>query len=220
VTIEHRVDSFWHRLSDAERTALADVARPRRYDKGATLIRAADTERWAAILHSGQVSVVGADGARAIAIRSAGDIVGEQALIDRRARSASVLADTSVRALVIGGNEFDRVLDHHPRILRVLCAVVSERLREADRNLSEQSDDSFTKVVEFLVRYADAHRTGADAAVCVRIGSQAKLGTVLGISRESVVRALHQLRDNGMVTTDRGSVTIRDLEALYALAAR
>jgi CRP-like cAMP-binding protein len=130
-----------------------------------------------------------------------------------------VLAETPVRALVIGGQEFDRVLDQHPRILRVLCAVVSERLREADRNLSGQ-DDAFTKVAEILARYVDDFGSTGERDIQVGIGSQAVLGESLGLSRESVVRALKRLRELDIVATVRGIVTVRDLDALRKIAAR
>lgn len=213
----HRVGSFWRRLTDPERVALVSVARPRRVDTGAVLIRAADVDQWSAILHSGRVVVLSADGTRSIAQRWAGDIVGEQALLDHGTRSATVRAETSVHALILGRTEFDRVVERQPRIMRVLGAVVSDRLREADRSLSGQGNDAFTKVAETLVRYVD--ELGAHLRrMRIGIGSQAAFGDSLGISRESVVRALKSLRDKGLVTTDRGVVTIHDIDALRKIA--
>ncbi|MFL6126861.1 cyclic nucleotide-binding domain-containing protein, partial [Actinophytocola sp.] len=131
VTGDHRVGSFWYRLTDGERAELANVARSRRYAMGAVLIRAAALDQWSVILYSGRVRVLGADRVRPIAERWAGDIVGEQALLDNGARSSTVRAETAVHALMIGRRDFDAVVERQPRIMRVLGAVVSERLREA-----------------------------------------------------------------------------------------
>jgi CRP-like cAMP-binding protein len=155
VTGDHRVGSFWRRLTDEERVAFVNSARSRRFDTGAELIRAGEDDQWAAVLHSGRVRVLSVGGARAIALRWAGDIVGEQALLDHGKRSATVRAETSVHGLILGRREFDRVVERHPRVMRVLGAVVSERLREADRNLSGQSDDAYTRVAEMLLRYVN-----------------------------------------------------------------
>ena len=209
--------SFWHRLAEAERAALVRAAQHKRYDRGTTLIRGADRGRWAAILHSGQVRVVSVDGTRTISTRSAGDIVGEQALIDQGTRSATVVANTVVQALVLGSEEFERVLHRYPRVLRVLCAVVSDRLREADGVLSGQADDASTKVVLHLLRHAGA---AGGPRIPVPITSQAALGELLGVSRESVVRALRKLRAESVVTTQHGVVTIRDLDALRSWTSR
>jgi CRP/FNR family transcriptional regulator, cyclic AMP receptor protein len=173
-----------------------------------------NTDRWVAILSDGRVRVLGADGARILATRSAGDIVGEQALIERRARSATVLADTPVRARVLGAADLDRLLARHPRILRVLCVVLSERLRESDRNLGDLGDRAFTKVIYGLLRLAESGRPVPSRGIRVRIGSQAKLGSLLGVSRESVVRALGRLRKEQLIATNRGVVTIYDIAAL------
>ncbi|MCT2581533.1 Crp/Fnr family transcriptional regulator [Actinophytocola gossypii] len=207
---EHRADSFWRRLSQPERVAFADAGTARPYARGATLIRADETDPWVAVLYTGRVRVLAADNMRVIARRWDGDIVGEQALLDGRPRSATVRAETRVRALVLGAVELDRVLTRFPRVLRVLCAVLSERLREADRRFDGHDRLAFAKVVDFLLRHAD------ERVPVVHIGSQAALGQSLGVSRDSVVRALRGLRAAGVVTTSRGLVTVRDLRRLRA----
>ncbi|MFL6125317.1 helix-turn-helix domain-containing protein, partial [Actinophytocola sp.] len=93
-------------------------------------------------------------------------------------------------------------------------------LREADRNLSEQGNDAFTKVAETLLRYVDELGAGMRAGVRIGIGSQAAFGESLGLSRESVVRALKSLREGGLVTTDRGVVIIHDVDALRRTAGK
>ncbi|MER6666184.1 Crp/Fnr family transcriptional regulator [Amycolatopsis japonica] len=220
VTSGHRVGSFWRRLDDAERAALVSVAVLRRYDIGATLIRAGDPDNWVAILRSGRVRLVAAEGKPTIALRFAGDIVGEQAVLDREVRSATVQAETPVQAFVIDGGTFDRYLAHRPRALRILCAVVSERLRESDRNIVGQNDDAFTKIVEMLLRYVDDFDPAYSDRFRFAIGSQAALGESLGFSRESVVRALKTLRDEEIITTDRGVITIKDVDGLRARTTR
>lgn len=216
----HRVGSFWRRLTDLEREAFINVAQVRRYDTGTVLIHAAHQDQWAAVLHSGRVRVISADASRSIAQRWAGDIIGEQSLLDHGVRSATIRAETSVLALIVGRQDFDRIADRYPRVLRVLGAVVSERLREADLNLSVQRNDAFTRVAERLLRNAVELEIENRPGTPIGIGSQAAFGESLGLSRESVVRALKSLRDNGAITTDRGVVIIKDMARLRAAAGR
>jgi CRP/FNR family cyclic AMP-dependent transcriptional regulator len=201
-------------LTAKERTALDAVGKWQQYRKGAIIMRVNDAGNWVAVLDTGRVQVFGVDGIRTIATRWAGDIVGEQAVIDKKPRSATVRADIGVRALVLGGREFDQVLDHHPHILRVLFTVVSERLREADRNLSGLRDDIGKRVSRLLVQRADDHWASGEQEIRVNIGSQAHLADLLGVSRESAVRALRVLREENLIKTERRMVKILDLGAL------
>lgn len=217
-TRTHRVGGFWRRLRDEERAELEKVGTLQVFPQGTTLMHLADPGQWAAVLKSGQVRVLGVDGTRPIATRQAGDIVGEQAVLDGSTRSATVRADSPVQALVLSDRQLDRVFRLYPRILRVLCVVLSERLREADRNLTGPVDDTFTRVSRLLLRYARNASPSGQRGVHVYIGAQAALAETLSVSRESVVRALGMLRAKKIITTRRGVVTIHDLGALRDLA--
>lgn len=200
---------FWRRLDEPEQSALLEVGKPRDYRIGATLVHAADTARWAAVLLSGRVRVLDDD--HLVGTRTAGDIIGEQRILEKHPRRVSVRAETPVRALVIDGADLDRVLDRRPGVLRALCAVLSERLRDCDERLAALSGNAFTKIIRFLVQAADG-----DRPFSVHIGSQEGLGEGLGVSRDSVIRAFRRLREDNVVTTQRGLVTVRDPRKLRA----
>lgn len=202
-----RGGSFWHRLNGPERAAFTDVGRPRGFRRGTTILRAEDTARWTAIVISGRVRVNNGDGSLVVATRSAGDLIGEQRFLGVRPHQATVHAETGMRALVVDGADLDRLLARQPGVLRALCEVLSERLRECDRRLAGSSGDAFTKIVRFLAQATDA--TGDEPANTTHIGSQEALAGQLGISRDSVIRAFRRLRDDKVVTTHRGVVTVR-----------
>jgi CRP-like cAMP-binding protein len=61
-----------------------------------------------------------------------GQYFGEMALLDRRPRSASVVAETDMTLLVLGQREFNGVLDAVPALSRKLLAAMATRLRESD----------------------------------------------------------------------------------------
>lgn len=206
---ECRNGRLWRRLNDTEQAAFLDVGKPRGYQQGATLIRAEDTARWAAVLLAGRVRV--GTGTQVFGTRSAGDIVGEQRFLDKQPRRVTVRAETTVRALVVDGADLDRLLDRQPGVLRALCALLSERLRECEERLAALSGNAFTKIVRHLARLADG-----DASLSVHIGSQEALGDELGVSRDSVVRALRRLREEDIITTHRRLVTVREPGRLRA----
>lgn len=213
-----RDGSFWRLLTERERAALVEVGRQRSYRKGATVIRGADQARWAVVLLSGRVRLTAAgNGAHVVAVRQTGDIVGEQRVVDGRPQQATVRAETAVKALVVDGADLDRVVGQLPHVLWVLCAVLSERLRDCYTRLAAQSADAFTRTVRFLT---DAATESGDRPFTVHIGSQEALGEELDLSRDSVVRALRRLRADDVVTTHRGLVTVRDARRLRAYLDR
>ena len=216
VTPEHRRGSFWCRLTEVERTAFATNAQIRCFAKGSELISADDWSRWAAIVYSGRVRIIGED-RKVVATRWAGDIVGEQAVLDAATRSGAVVADTKVTAILLSKRDLHHLFAKFPNVVLALCAVVSERLREADHMLDNRANDAFTRVVDSLVRLADDFRVDEQGRLRIPIGSQSALAEQLRLSRESVVRALRTLRTRQLISTDRrGVVVVHDLAALRA----
>ena len=81
------------------------------------------------ILLDGTASVT-RDGQR-IATRTAGDVVGELAVISRRPRNATVVAETELRTLVLTHSGLGQLLDNIPGLAKHLLYEVSARLETA-----------------------------------------------------------------------------------------
>ena len=69
---------------------------------------------------------------RKVATLGPGQHFGELAILDRGPRSASVIAETDMRVLVLGQREFVGVLDSIPGMASKLLTTMAQRLREAD----------------------------------------------------------------------------------------
>ena len=69
---------------------------------------------------------------RKVATLGPGEHFGELAILDRGPRSASVIANTDMRVLVLGQREFVGVLDSIPGMASKLLTTMAQRLREAD----------------------------------------------------------------------------------------
>jgi CRP/FNR family transcriptional regulator, cyclic AMP receptor protein len=216
-TMDQRNNRFWYRLTPQDRKKIENVGRQRTYDSGRTLIQAREPGRWAAVLLSGQVKVLDASGTRILATRSEGDVIGEQAMLDRKVRAATVTALTPVRALVLGYEVLEPLLDRYPHILRVLSATMSERLRQSDGALLVERDPATRKVTDYLLRAAPKASPGDGFSV--RIRSQSALAAELGLSRATVGRVLQQLRSHKIVTTQRAIVVVHNVEQLRTYTA-
>ena len=62
-----------------------------------------------------------------------GDCFGEMALLHSSRRSATVVAESDMRLLVLGSRDFSALCDDVPSVSRRVLEAVAERLREAER---------------------------------------------------------------------------------------
>ena len=71
------------------------------------------------------------------------------------------------------------------------------------------------RVCRRLAELAASHGEPDDDGVLIRASlSQQDLADWSGVSRDGVVRTLHELRDLGVVDSGRGRILIRDLAAI------
>jgi CRP-like cAMP-binding protein len=65
-----------------------------------------------------------------------GDFFGEMSLLDGEPRSATVVAETPIRVLVIERRHFTKLLSEIPQITHTLLATLTRRVRQAERKLN------------------------------------------------------------------------------------
>jgi len=116
---------------------------------------------------------------------------------------------------VLPASRFDELRHERAGIANALLAVVVRRLRQASgRQLELGTADSLGRVCRRLADLAASHGEPHPDGVLVRVLSQQELADWAGVSRDGVVRALHELRDAGIVDSGRGQVVIKDLAAV------
>jgi CRP/FNR family cyclic AMP-dependent transcriptional regulator len=129
-----RVDLF-STLDKRELQMLAKSCQERSYKAGTTILTQGDAGAGLYVIKSGKVRIIQAvDPDRAeeeLATEGPGGVIGEMALLDDLPRSASVVAEEDVTALLLPVWEFRTVLKSHPDIALKLLAVLSRRLRKA-----------------------------------------------------------------------------------------
>jgi CRP/FNR family cyclic AMP-dependent transcriptional regulator len=221
--------TFWTELDANERATLLKFGHAGEYGSGDTLIQANSTEKNIVIILKGNVRVVADPGngrAATLAIRGPGEVVGELAVLDGEPRYAAVKATGPVSGLKLRYSEISEAMMKHPRIQKLLTAVVTERLREADRRRVAIATLGVVPrtaaiIFEFANRetLADGGRPIGGRPIDLDIISQADLAGLVGTSRESLARALHVLRINGIIKTARGKITVLDIRRLSDMIA-
>jgi CRP-like cAMP-binding protein len=207
-------------LPPADREVLLASGTRKPYRRGAPLFLEGDRTDHVVVVLEGRVrvSVAAADGRDlVVAVRGPGDLIGELAAIDRdQPRSASAFALEPMTVLVVAADDFEAFLQQSPTASLAVLRTLTRRLRLASRIQMEfGSFDTVARVARRLDELAGEH--GEETPEGVRIAlplTQEELAGWVGASRESVARALRQLRDAGVISTRRRNVVIHDREAL------
>ncbi|MGC4956728.1 Crp/Fnr family transcriptional regulator [Actinomadura citrea] len=210
-------DDFWSQLRAEWRNALAGTGRIRACRAGAELCVQDRRSDAVLILRSVHARVVHRTGEGEIwlAHRGPGDIVGEMSLVDGGPHSATVVTVDAGNVLAISHEAFDRVVRRYDGLNRVLLRVAVQRLRDADLQRGIGEEAPLTR----LARLLDQDRR-SDAAEPSLPRLQREIADLLGMSRASLVRALHSLRRDGIIKTGRGRITVLDPAALGLLASK
>jgi len=219
------MSEFLGRLGDADRDALVAIARRTQANRPDVLLARGDPADRVLVIETGRVKVTVPTAAGTDAVltfRGPGALLGEQALVDRKPRSANVVAIEPVELLVIPASTFRTYLATHPDVALAMLAMLSTRLRDSDRRLAEfAAADTLGRVAARLVELCDQH---GDASVpgSVRITlpiTQEDLAGWTSSSLESTAKALRQMRTLGWISTGRRAIEVHDLTALRTRAA-
>ena len=117
---------LFHACSKAELGRIAAAADELALPAGAVLMREGERGREFVVIVEGTVEVL-KDGAP-IRTMGPGDFAGEIALVANVPRTATVVATTPVRVLVLSDRAFARLIHETPSIASKVLAVLGERL--------------------------------------------------------------------------------------------
>jgi CRP/FNR family transcriptional regulator, cyclic AMP receptor protein len=151
---------------------------------------------------------------------NAGEVFGEIALLDGKDRTADAVAQTDCELLVIERRSFVPFLTSNPEVALRLLAVLCDRLRRTTEQVEDMLfRDLPSRLAKKLLNLAAAsdERTAGGARIATRL-SQREIGTMVGMSRESVNKQLRQWQLDGIVASEQGCILLIDERALQNLA--
>lgn len=172
------------------------------------------------VIESGlvKVSKTAASGRSVVlAVQGPGSILGELAVIEGSHRGATVETLEETTALAIGADEFAVLMAEHIDLAGAIGRLLAARVRElTDQVLRLGTSEGRSRLASKLVELVPL---GSPAPVQLRLPlSQKELAEWVGLSREAVVRALAQLRDEDLIRTGRMSLEVLDVEGLERAA--
>jgi CRP-like cAMP-binding protein len=220
-----RGSDFWGLLGEQDRTDLLAAARPQTFPSDRVLCTQGEPTTHVFILLSGWIKVITVthDGREILeALRREGEVVGEMAGHLTGYRTATMQALGTVRALLIGAEQFGDYLDLHPLAAHAYRQAMAEVQQVAyekqrDHSLLSGAQRLAGLLLDLTERRGQPHR---DARPLPPPLSQEELASLISASRSTVTRALQTWRSRRIIGTDARRVEILDREQLQRIARR
>ena len=193
--------------------ALAANAETVRWEEGETVFEEGDLGSCCYVIHSGAVKVLRRlpDGRRITLARlGPGDVFGELALFNGERRSASVLTLDPTTAVVLAADDVMALLRTDPEATLRVAVGLADRLRETNERLLENALSSISgRVVATLLAQVEARQAqGAGDRDVEVVGTATDIARLAGSPRENVVRVMHWLENEGIITLGRGKTVV------------
>ncbi|MBL7259400.1 Crp/Fnr family transcriptional regulator [Paractinoplanes lichenicola] len=195
--------------------SLVDRSVRRTFAAGRVLLREGARDSHVFLLLSGFVKVTTAvEGVETLlGIRLPGEVVGEIGALTGEPRNATVSASGPLVAGQLQRGDFEAFLRQRPDASALIAAAVARQLRWANRRRTDfAAYPAHIRLARVLSEMAEVcGRERADGTVELPVPlSQTDLAAMVAIARATVEKALHELRDQGLITTGYRRIVITD----------
>jgi CRP/FNR family transcriptional regulator, cyclic AMP receptor protein len=211
-------------FADLPADDLAELAagmRPRPYARDEVVCLRGDPGTAFYVIASGRVKIAltSPDGKELVLRRlAAGSYFGELALLDDEPRSADVIATEPSLLLVLQRDTFRHFLSAHPAAATRLLATLSRYLRS---NVEVIQDATFLDVPARLARVLlelaqtpGSTELPVPGTVIADRMKQGELAALIGATRESVNKSLGAFERQGLISYEKGEITLLKPERL------
>lgn len=201
-------------LDDRELSAIAAVAKVRRYAKDDVIFHADEIGDVFCLIKEGQVKVtmISPEGKEIIlSMLGPGEFFGEMALFDDSPRSATVVATEALEVVTIWRNDFLQILAESFSIARKVLAELSRRLRNASNRIESLATmDVYGRLARFFLDLArESGKPLDNGYVAVTRPTHQSIANMIGTSRETVSRLIHDLMRQNLLLSEGKTIYLR-----------
>jgi CRP/FNR family cyclic AMP-dependent transcriptional regulator len=144
-----------------------------------------------------------------------GDLFGDIGSLLGQPRTASAFAQEDSVVVALSQPVFLSILDQEPKFLRNILEMVAQRLRVSSEHESALAFlNAPARLARILLQLSEQQKRTAGLVVV----SQEELGRRLGVTRQTIAKALGRWRRAGWIITGRGKIMLLDKQILRRLA--
>jgi len=214
-------------FSELDGTAIRQLAErcvARDFNAGRLLFTSGDTCRGLYVIDTGRVRIyrTSPDGKEQVLhIEGPGRAVAELPLFDGGTYPASAITAEPSRLIFLARDDFEAMYRTHPDVAQAIIRGLGKRLRHLVHVAETLAfHDVAARLAMLFVGYAERAGTKTPAGVELKIDrTQEELSLEIGTARESVSRAMRQLKRSGLIESlSRDRMRIPDVAKLRARA--
>ncbi|MCM3922915.1 Crp/Fnr family transcriptional regulator [Frankia sp. AiPs1] len=215
--------SFLGCLTPGTRKELLSRGQRQEFPLGGVLMRQGERTSSLFLLISGavKITVVSENGDSAlVAVRFAGDVIGEMAMIEHQPRAATGTAALPVTAQRIPADDFRQIRRARPEVVEALDRVLAGRLRVDLHDRVTRSRPARARLARLFLDLAAQHGQPVRDGVLIALPlSQPEFGNLITASEPTVQKTISELKRAGVVAV-RGhrSYVVRDAATLRRIA--
>jgi CRP-like cAMP-binding protein len=146
-----------------------------------------------------------------------GELFGEMAPLDEVPRSTDVITLAPTLIGNMPAQDFVHLIQTEPQAGIRLAKLMARRLRQVNRRLRLRESDSMSRVADIILFLADGQGKHGDHGIEIPNLPHRELSSLSGLARETVTRVLSKLERKGLISRDRDTLCIPDLNALERL---
>jgi CRP/FNR family cyclic AMP-dependent transcriptional regulator len=201
-------------LDDRELASVAAVAKTRRYAKDDVVFHADESGDVFCLIKEGQVKVtmISPEGKEIIlSLLGPGEFFGEMALIEDEPRSATVVATEALELVTIWRSDFLQILAENFSITKKVLMEMSHRLRNASNRIESLATmDVYGRLARFFLDLAREQGKSLDNGyVAVTRPTHQAIANMIGTSRETVSRLIHDLMRQNLLLSEGKTIYLR-----------
>lgn len=207
-------------LSGEELSRIKERLVERSYPKGAIVFSEGEQTDGLYIISSGLVKVfkLHIDGReKTLDLLKPGQYIGEVSLFGSSVRSASVETLKPTKFFVIPSTDLRKLLLETPGLAVKIIEILSNRLREANRQIQELAFmNSRSRVICSLINLAETHGRAEGTNICIDIRlTHSEFAKLAGVSRETVTKVLLELQSISVISITSKYIKIISNRELY-----
>lgn len=201
-------------LDERELASVAAVAKTRRYAKDDVVFHADESGDVFCLIKEGQVKVtmISPEGKEIIlSLLGPGEFFGEMALIEDEPRSATVVATEALELVTIWRSDFLQILAENFSITKKVLMEMSHRLRNASNRIESLATmDVYGRLARFFLDLAREQGKSLDNGyVAVTRPTHQAIANMIGTSRETVSRLIHDLMRQNLLLSEGKTIYLR-----------
>jgi CRP/FNR family transcriptional regulator len=218
-----RTAPVFRRLAQEDRERIADVAHVATFDRAALIFSEGEPSDFFYVVTSGRVKVYkmtpqGKD--VILEIFGAGDPLGAVAVYEGRPFPASAMALEATTCVVIPRQDFFRLLEQHPSLVRGLLLGLTTRLVELTTRLVELTGGRVEpRFARLFLKMADERgRATPEGTFIPAPLSRQELADMTGTTIETAIRIMSRWSKQGVVRTEKDGFLLVNRGTLESLA--